>query len=213
MLKTFRTLQCHAAHFLKRSQEGVACVEFALCIPFLLALLMGSIEVGRYMLIAQKVEKTAVTIADVVAQASTATSSQLNNIIFASSQVMTPYSMGADGYVIITSVKQTGTYSAANPPRVNWQYTSSGANGSWSHPSQIGTPGNAAALPNAMVLFDKDNVIIAEVFYNYQPIIATNDVITGTTVYKVGLYKPRLGDLSVLGALPAFWAIQKGALL
>src|SRR3954465_8547735 len=95
----------------KRTQEGIAYLEFAVCLPFLIALLMGAIEVSRYIIIAQKVEYTALTIADVVAQGQTISNAILNNIIFASSQVMKPYAMGASGYVIIRSVKQTGGYS------------------------------------------------------------------------------------------------------
>jgi len=63
-----------------------------------------------------------------------------------------------------------------------------------------------------MTLNDKDNVIVTEVFYNYQPMITTNGVITGTTIYKTAVYKPRLGDLSTLSALP-LWLAGKGVFL
>jgi Flp pilus assembly protein TadG len=193
-----------------RAQEGVAYLEFAIVLPFLLALLMGSIEVTRYILIAQKLEKVAVTISDVTSQGSTISTSDLDNIITAASQVMQPYTFGANGYVIVTSVRQTGTSSGSNPPRVNWQYT---GGGTWTQTSMIGTPGSAATLPNGMTLFDRDNIIITEVFYNYQPLLSTNGVITGTSLYKVGVFKPRLGDLSTLSALPLFWQPRKGVLL
>jgi len=186
---------------LLRDQQGLAFLEFAICAPFILALLMGSIEVTRYILIAQKVEKTAVTISDVVSQGETISTSDINNIIYAASQVMQPYSFGPNGYVIISSVTQTGTYSVSNPPIVQWQYQSSGNNGSWAQASQIGTTGGHATLPNNITLNDKDNVIVAEVFYKYQPLIATNGVISASNIYKVGLYKPRLGDLSTLSWL------------
>lgn len=139
-----RHLSCQLLRF-RRAQEGLAYLEFAVCLPFLLALMMGSIEVGRYIIIAQKVEKTAITISDVIAQGTTITTETLDNIIFASSQVMSPYAMGASGYVIISSVKQTGTSSASNPPRVDWQYNSSGTNGSWSKTSQGLPPSFRAA--------------------------------------------------------------------
>jgi len=196
-----------------RAQEGIAYLEFALCMPFLIALLMGSIEMTRYILIVQKVEKVAITISDVTSQGSTISTSDLNSIIYAASQVMLPYTFGANGYVIISSVTQTGTYSTSNPPKVSWQYTSSGANGSWIQPSQIGTVGNTATLPNGMTLFDKDNIIVSEVFYHFTPIIPTNGVIGTTSIYKIGIYKPRLGALSTLSALPYFWLPFTGAVL
>ena len=109
---------------------------------------MGAIEVTRYILIVQKVEKTAVTISDVVSQGTTISTSDLNNILTAAGQVMQPYTFGPNGYVIISSVTQTGAYTINNPPLVNWQYTSSG--GTWTQNSQVGTTGGSAAnLPPA----------------------------------------------------------------
>jgi hypothetical protein len=194
----------------KRDQRGLAYLEFAICTPFLLALLMGAIEVTRYILIAQKVEKVAVTISDVVAQGSTISNAQLDTIIAAAQQVMLPYSFGANGYVIISSVKQTGTPSSGNPPRVSWQYT---GGGTWVQTSHVGSPGTSATLPSSIALNNKDNIIIAEVFYNFRPLVTLNGVISQTSIYKFGLFKPRLGDLSTLSAIPLFWLPQKGAML
>lgn len=189
----------------KRDQRGLAYLEFAVALPFLLVALMGSIEVTRYILIAQKVEKVAVTLSDVVSQGTTISTSDLDNIVTAASEVMRPYSFGASGFVIISSVTQTGTPDAGNPPRVKWQYT---GGGTWTQTSLVGTVGTAATLPPSISLNNKDNVIIAEVFYNYAPLIPMNGVITNTSIYKLGLFKPRLGDLSTLSALPVFWLLK-----
>lgn len=192
----------------RKKEDGLAYLEFAMATPFLLVLLLGSIEMTRYILIVQKVEKTAVTISDVVSQSETMSTSELNNIIYAASQVMNPYTFGPKGYVIISSVTQTGTYNVSNPPKVKWQYK---GGGTWMQNSQVGSPAGNATLPNNMTLNDKDNVIVTEVYYNYSPILATNGVIGNTSIYKVGLFKPRLGDLSTLSALPELWL--KGAYL
>lgn len=195
-----------------RNKDGVAYVEFAVCLPFLIALLMGAIEVSRYIIIAQKVEKTAATLSDVISQGKTITPTDLSNMIFASSQVMKPYSMGADGYVIVSSVKQYGAYSISNPAKVDWQYTSSGVNGSWTNASLVGIPNGPAALPGGITLNDKDNVIVTEIFFRYQPLVITNGVISASTVYKTAVFKPRLGDLSTLSSLPLSLFL-KGAFL
>ena len=39
-------------------QDGVAYLEFAVALPFLLALFLGSVELTRYIIIVQKVEKS-----------------------------------------------------------------------------------------------------------------------------------------------------------
>ncbi|MBY0407902.1 MAG: pilus assembly protein [Rickettsiales bacterium] len=209
MLERLRPTSARLRAF-RQEEEGLAFLEFAITIPFLMALLLGGVEITRYILITQKVEKVAVTISDVVSQGSTISTAGLNSIITAAQQVMLPYSFGANGYVIVTSVRQTGAYTVSNPPRVAWQY---GGGGTWTHSSQIGTPGTAATLPNNMTLFDKDNLIVTEVFYNFRPIIGTQPFVETNSMYKVGVFKPRLGDLSTLSALPAFWQYRKGAWL
>lgn len=176
----------------RRNEDGVAYLEFAVSLPFLIALFMGSVETTRYILIAQKVEKSSVTISDVVAQSQTIGVTQLNQLVTAVGEVMRPYTFGTNGYVIITSVSKTGTAA----PVVNWQYT---GGGSWTKPSLIGSTGSLATLPNGLTLNDRDTVIVAEVYYNFQPMMV-NRVITGQQLYKVAIFKPRLGDLKTLGS-------------
>ena len=175
-----------------RAQEGIAYLEFAIALPLIIGMLLGGVEVTRYILIAQKVEKVSVTVSDIVAQQSTIGTTQLTQLITAAGQVMKPYSFNANAYVIISSVYQTGT----NPPVVKWQYT---GGGTWIKSSQVGFPGSTATLPPGFILSDKENVIIAEVFYNYQPIFGTN-ILHGSQLYKYAIFKPRLGDLSSLGS-------------
>ena len=61
-------------HFMKifrryrKSERGIAAVEFALVSPILFLLLLGGVEVGRYILVHQKVEKMAYSVSDVVSQ-------------------------------------------------------------------------------------------------------------------------------------------------
>ena len=175
---------------LLRADGGIAYVEFAIALPFLLALFLGAVDVTRYILITQKVEKVSVTVSDLVAQYQSMSTSQLNNLIIAAGQVMQPYPFGASGYVIVTSVTKTGT----NQPVVNWQYT---GGGSWTKPSRIGTPGAQATLPAGFTMNDKDNIIIAEVFYNYAPLIV-NGVVSQSAIYRTAIYRPRLGALNSL---------------
>lgn len=205
---------------LARCDSGIAYIEFAFAAPFLLALLMGGIEMTRYILITQKIEKVAMTVSDVSAQGQTITRADLNNIVTAAGEIMDPYNFTNNGYVIVSSVTQTGTYSAGNPPIVNWQY---GGGGNWVRPSRIGSPGLPATLPGNLTLNDKDNIIVAEVFYNFQPLVATRNIIIGNrvayqtigsqTIYRTGLYKPRLGALTTLSALLPDLLMQKGTVL
>jgi len=174
---------------LLKNQAGLAAVEFALALPLLIILTFGSIEVTLYILITQKVERVAINLSDLVAQSTTISTTQLNDIIKASGQVMLPYNFGTDGYAIISSVSKTGT----NAPVVKWQYKSSGT----AQTSKVGVVNGNATLPSGFTMVDKDNVIITEVFYNYKPILS-GTIYTSSQIYRYSIYKPRLGNLTTL---------------
>lgn len=174
------------------AEQGLAAIEFALSLPLLILLTFGSIEVTRYVLITQKLERVSIILSDLVAQSSTITTAQLDQIIPAAGQVLLPYSFATDGYAIISSVKKTGT----NPPVITWQYKSSGT----AQVSQVGVNGGTATMPAGFTMVDKDMVIITEVFYNYKPILS-GTIYSNSQMYRYSIYKPRLGDLTILGLI------------
>lgn len=176
-------------------KSGVAAIEFALALPLLMTLLFGAVEVTRYILVTQKIEKVSSSLSDVVAQSATMSTAQLAQIITAAGQVMLPYDFEADGYAIISSVTKTG--SAA--PVVNWQYKGGGG---YVQPSKIGAVGATATMPAGFTMVDKENVIVAEVFYSYKPLFS-GMIYGNSQMYRTSIYKPRLGDLKVLSANPA----------
>lgn len=179
---------------LLRRQEGLAYLEFAIALPFLATLLLGSIEATRYIIIAQKAEKASVTISDLVAQSGTIGTTSLNQLVLAAGQIMKPYSFNTNGFVVVSSVSKVGT----NPPKVNWQYKSSSANGSWTQASMIGTTGGTATMPTGFTMVDKENVIVTEVFYDYRPML-TGSILQIKKLYKLSVFRPRLGELGTLG--------------
>jgi Flp pilus assembly protein TadG len=177
----------------------LAAIEFALSLPFIVMLSFGSIEVTRYVLITQKLERVSIALSDIVAQSETMSSSQLNQIIGAAGQVMLPYNFSVNGYAIISSVSKTGT----NQPVVNWQYKSAGT----ARASHIGVAGGVAAMPSGFTMLDKDTVIIAEVFFNYIPILS-GIIYNNGDMYRYSIYKPRLGNLTTLsGVFPGLLGI------
>ncbi len=172
------------------AEQGLAAVEFALSLPLLIILTFGSVEVTIYILTTQKLERTSLTLSDLVSQSTTVTTTQLNQIISAAGQVMLPYSFANDGYAIISSVTKTGTSS----PVVSWQYRSTGT----AQTSRIGVSGGTATMPTNFTMVSGENVIITEVFYNYRPIL-TGTIYGSSQMYRYSIYKPRLGALTVLG--------------
>lgn len=170
------------------SNTGIAAVEFALVLPILLLLFLGGFELSRFLLIHQKVDRIAYTIADVVTQSTVVTNNQINQILSATIQIMNPFSFTDEGIVILSSVYQSGS----NPSTVRWQRS---GGGTLSRSSQIGMPSGNATLPVELTLNDKDNVIISEVYYRYTPVLSAG-ILSPQDIYKTAIFKPRLGALT-----------------
>jgi Flp pilus assembly protein TadG len=51
-----------------RHQQGVALIEFVIVFPFMFLLLFGGIELSRYIIITQNVERAAYAITDITGQ-------------------------------------------------------------------------------------------------------------------------------------------------
>ncbi|MSO75262.1 MAG: hypothetical protein EXQ99_09045 [Alphaproteobacteria bacterium] len=113
----------------------------------------------------------------------------LNQLLSATTEVMVPFDFGADGFVIITSI-----YRAAGSTQslVKWRYS---GGGQFVAASKLSNVGAVATLPSGFVLTERENVIVAEVYYRYQPMFP-GVLFDETTLYRRALFKPRLGVLS-----------------
>src|ERR1019366_3703582 len=88
-----RALKMLASKYALGNQQGVAAVEFALILPFLLLLYFGSVEITQGILINRQVSLTATTVSNIVTQYTTISASKdLPDILHASAQIMEPYS-------------------------------------------------------------------------------------------------------------------------
>lgn len=170
------------------NSKGVAATEFALLLPVLLALVLGSYELSRFIILNQKLDHVAYTTADVIAQETSITVAQINDTMSAAAEMMDPYGFGADGIVIVSSVYQD----PVDGPTVLWQVS---GGGTYARASAIGDEGEPAVLPEGFTLNDTDNVIVAEVFYNYVPTL-TEEYFGSRENYKFAIFKPRFGALT-----------------
>ncbi|MEI6729918.1 MAG: TadE/TadG family type IV pilus assembly protein [Pseudomonadota bacterium] len=183
-------------------QSGHASVEFALMSGLLILLFFGSVEYSRYLLIIQKVENVASTVADITTQTdpntSPLTTSQMSQLMSAVDDLMSPYSSGANDpniKVIVSSITKTGVVN----PVINWQYCTSG--GSYSATSRIGTTiGGTATLPNGFTMNSGEEIIIGEVIYNFIPMFPNNPVLRSSQIYRTSIYIPRLGALTAFSS-------------
>jgi len=175
---------------LVRSRRGAILPEFAMAMPILVMMILGGTEISRYVLLHQKLDRVAATMGDLVAQAETITTADLDNLFDAAGFVASPFAMGANGVVVISSI---GLVSAQ--PHVNWQRAGGGA---LPASSDIGTTGAVATLPDGLTVRAGETLIIAEVFYAYTPWIL-GGFTNPSTLYHRAFFRPRYGSLETLG--------------
>ena len=177
-----------------RGRLGVAgnvAVEFALCLPILILLMLGSAEMARFVILHQKVDRVAVTTSDLVSRAETINQSQLDDIFEAADLVAQPFDLASLGVVIVSAVINNGSGA-----KIAWQRS---GGGSAEHSSQIGTQGAAATLSADFDVREGETAIIAEVFYDFEPFLSEL-IVQPQTLYRRAHHRPRLGTLTEIGA-------------
>jgi hypothetical protein len=169
--------------------RGTLAVELAMAAPVIFGLLVAGVEVTRYVLLNQKVERTSATMADLVSQADVLSEAGLANLVGAASHVMTPYDVDAMGRIVVSSL----TNPSGGEARVVWQRGFGGGAGT----SFFGVQGSPAQLPTDFIIRQGENVIAVEVFFAYQPMLGT-DIMSAHEVYNFALFRPRFGSLAAL---------------
>jgi Flp pilus assembly protein TadG len=150
---------------LARDQRGVSAVEFALLLPLMLTLYLGAVETSSAVAVDRKVTLAARSVADLISQAASVSTTDVNNILDAATAVTAPYS-GTPLKVVVTQVK----IDANNNATVDW----SAAKGTGA--SARGA-GSGVTVPDTLKVANT-YLIMGEVSYAYTPVIGY--VLTGT---------------------------------
>lgn len=137
--------------------RGVAIIEFAFALPILTILFVGGYQLSDAISASRKVTRATRTITDLTSQYTAVTNNDLDTILNASQQVMSPYKASA-ATMTVTQVSIDGTGNA----KVDW---SRGKN------SAGLTPGISFSLP-AAIKQPNTSLIVAQIIYTYTPIIA-----------------------------------------
>lgn len=168
---------------------GTLAVEMAMAMPVLFGLMLAGVEVTRYVLLNQKIERTSATMADLVAQSDVLSEAGLVNLTGAAQHVMTPYDVAGDGRIVVSSL----TNPSGSEARIAWQRGFGAGAGA----SRFGTQSGPATLPDGFVVRAGENVIAVEVFYAYAPLLAAK-IMAPHEVYNFALFRPRFGSLATL---------------
>jgi Flp pilus assembly protein TadG len=159
----------------------VAAVEFALVVPVLLVLYMGTIEVSDLIAVDRRINVVAGTMGDLVARTDGCISnSTITDYFKASEGIIVPYSK--------TPLKQTVaflTVTSAGVATVTWSQAYNGGTAK--------TVGQPYALPAAMVDISKGQwVVMSESYYAYKPLLGWV-VSSAINLHRVSYYMPREG--------------------
>lgn len=172
---------------LRRCPGGNVAVEFALASPVLLLLMLGSVELARFVILHQKLDRVAVSVSDLVSRAEEISQDDIDDIFVAAGQVAEPFDLNDTGLVIVSSI----TNPDGNGPEVAWQRS---GGGTYSATSKIGTAGHSASLPTGFDVNEGETAIISEVYFQFDPFLSEL-VVAPQTIYKRAHHRPRLGTL------------------
>jgi Flp pilus assembly protein TadG len=167
-------LRRHLARF-SEDRRGMSAVEFAMLLPLMMTLYLGSAEISQGISIDRKVTLTARALADLASQPTNITNADMTNILNAASAIIAPYSVSKlKATVSELSIDSNGKAT------VVWSDTYQGTARSV---GQVVTLPTALAVPNTSLIF-------GEVQYSYKPTIGY--VVTGTLTLKDQMYmRPR----------------------
>ena len=181
LIHRVKSLMGSAGQRLRRlasDERGVSAVEFALVLPLMLSLYLGSVELSQGIGADRKVTLTTRTIADLVSQVAKISNTDMTNALNASAAVMAPFPSG-NVKVTVTSIK----IDANSKATVDWSDTLNGT---------ARSKGATVTLPAALTIANS-SLILSEVQYAYKPVIGY--VVTGTLTLKDQIYmRPRLSD-------------------
>lgn len=173
-------------HRLRRDRRGATVVEFALIAPVMVVIALCGFELGRYALLHLKTFNAASTMADLASRDETLTTAVVGDLFSAVAEIVRPFDMAADGRLIVTGVSAD----VDDDPRVFWQVEGGGG---LAAASGVGAMGGTATLPGDFAIRAGETIVVAEVFYRYEPVFA--GWMDPFTVRHKAYYRPRLGSL------------------
>ncbi len=190
MTTTLARLRSTAASF-RTDRRGISAVEFAIILPVMVSLYIGTVEISQAVGINRKVTLTASTVANLVTQySSISAGSQMPDILNAAASVLTPYSL-SNAKVVVSCIN----IDAQGRATVTWSQTLNGtarpAGQTITLPS---TDSSGSGVGHGLDIANT-TLVLGEATYNYTPQLGY--VITGTLTLSSSMYmRPRISTTS-----------------
>lgn len=189
---------CRRGSEFGRQERGGILIEFAFALPILVTLMLGTVNTALYILLHQRMDRAASSISDLVAQPENITHAEVKLAYDAAEHLFGDmFDMKTNGHAIVTSVR--GGTTEDPPARINFQIHKECDDAS--HSSTVGSEAEAeATLPAGLDLQPGESVIVAEVYFEWEPMFF-GDLIEAGTQYHVAFRRPRLGAGVLAGGI------------
>ncbi|MCC3859720.1 TadE/TadG family type IV pilus assembly protein [Pseudemcibacter aquimaris] len=182
--------------------KGVVSIEFALILPLLIMLLLGSVDLAHFLMAHQRISRAAYTISNLVTQMEEGLSeSQVSDMMLALDQTSRPFSISNDGVATLTAVmgETNGNSRKLRNYRVAWKRCF----GAKSSSSKYGAANSvieldSGVIPDNMVVENLQLVVIAEVEYDFEPMIGFLPL-TSKISYE-SMFRPRRGAINAIAS-------------
>jgi Flp pilus assembly protein TadG len=193
ILKSMKSLSARFA----RENRGIAAIEFALVVPLMLTMYLGTMEISAGISINKKVSRVSATVADLVTQQDIVTKSDLESIMEIGESILFPYATDKPDIVVV-GIDVDSTYPEGG--KVVWSRRYNKGTFATGAPA-----GNDIFVPNNLRV-DGTFLVRVDTDLDYVPVVSWligNSV--GTTKNGVGVIemneryflRPRLGDTVV----------------
>jgi Flp pilus assembly protein TadG len=167
----------------RRNADGVAAVEFAMIAPIMFFLFVGSVEFSQAITVDRRVTQVASSTADLIAREKSTTTANVDGIMQIIDHLVRPYDPTR---LKVTVLNVIADINDATVTEVCWSYNHNGGANTY-------TNGQPYALPNGLVEAG-NSVIIAEVTYDYQPLIFNYFIQSAFPLQERFFLKPRLSS-------------------
>ena len=173
-------------HRLAGDTRGVAAVEFAMILPIMFFLFVGTIEFSQAITVDRRVTQSASSTADLIARAPSQglTSTQVDNELRIIEQLIRPYDIAA---LTVTILSVKAASAPGNPGALNYKVD-------WSRDNHGATPyahnSDYTKIPDGL-LAAGESVIVAEATYNYTPLIFNYFIKNAFALEERFFLKPR----------------------
>lgn len=171
---------------LTRDERGMALIEFAFVLPFLVLLFVGGFQLMDAISAYRKVGSTVRALADLTTQNTTITPPDADTYLSASQQIMAPYSP-ASATLRISQIQVDANGKAT----IAWSRSSN--NG-----SKLTAGSNFSTLPETLKQPNR-YYIYSEIYYTYTPRVASG--LIGTIPFSQTIFmSPRNSEFIVCGS-------------